>query len=271
MVGCAQISRSFHDAGWTRKIVSQWPLTTCERAQTKQRFVTLQHLQPLNAFLLADLALRRRAMQIAAWFGCGHTSANDDIDDVVNVIFDDPETINEIAWPTQAEGDLIVLQVADYAPNLAGVMVAGDAKKRATNQRGRTFDRDLHKVDYDGTNHCLHDPCLHDPCLHDPYRGFYCMPFQLRCRIHPPSCCAGNKGHGRQMFLCCTVDTGRMCYLDANYGGRGESYNYHEYDISRQRHRTYWCVPSSRDCSGPIIFAQHAVSFIVTSHFSIIN
>ena len=31
-----------------------------------------------------------------------------------------------------------------------------------------------------------------------------------------------------------------MCYLDSNYGGRSESYNYQEYDICRQQHRQYW-------------------------------
>ena len=61
---------------------------------------------------------------------------------------------------------------------------------------GRTFDPDLHKLDY-----------------------------------------GGNKGHGRHVFLCCEISTGRMCYLDSNYGGRSESYNYQEYDISRQQHR----------------------------------
>ena len=50
----------------------------------------------------------------------------------------------------------------------------------------------------------------------------------------------GNKGHGRHVFLCREISTGGMCYLDSNYGGRSEAYNYQEYDICRQQHRMYW-------------------------------
>ena len=151
------------------------------------------------AMALHYMRTKKSQEEVGEWFGCGHTSANDDIDDVVRVIFNDADTANEISWPTQEEGDAIVIEVARYAPNLAGAMVAGDAKKRAANQPGRTFDKDRHKLDYDG-----------------------------------------KKGHGRQLFLACEITTGRMCYLDANYGGRGEAYNYAEYDICRQHDQVYW-------------------------------
>ena len=137
--------------------------------------------------------------EIGEWFGCGHSCANDDIDDVVAVIFNDPATTAEISWPTQAAGDDIVKKVAAWRPNLSGALVTGDAKKRGTNVRGRTYDTDLHKLDYDS-----------------------------------------NKGHGRQFFLCCEIPTGRMCYLDSNFGGRGESYCYQEYDVCQQLQQQYW-------------------------------
>ena len=76
---------------------------------------------------------------LSTWFGCGHSCANDDIDEVVAVLFNDPALAAEISWPTQAEGDAIVTQVAAWRSNLSGCLVAGDAKKRATNVRGRTF------------------------------------------------------------------------------------------------------------------------------------
>ena len=135
---------------------------------------------------------------VGEWFGCCSTCSNDDIDDVVSVIFNDAATMAEISWPTQAAGDKIVTKVAKWRPNLSGSLVVGDAKKRACNVRGRTYDHDLHKLDYD------------------------------------------QKGHGRQVFLCCEIDTGRMCYFDANYGGRSEAYNYQEYDLCMQTQQQYW-------------------------------
>ena len=139
--------------------------------------------------------------KVGEWFGCGHSCANDDIDDVMRVIHNDAATAAEISWPTQAEADSAVIQLAKKSPNLTGCLVAGDGKKRAANHPGRTYDGDLHKIDYEG-----------------------------------------HKGHGRQHFLACDIITGRMVYLDSNFGGRHESYNYHEYDICTQTNRVYWCV-----------------------------
>jgi hypothetical protein len=72
--------------------------------------------------------------EIGAWFGCCKTCSNDDIDDVVCVLYNDPNLKNEVRWATQVEGDAIVHQVADWAPNLSGAMICGDVKKRATNR-----------------------------------------------------------------------------------------------------------------------------------------
>ena len=74
---------------------------------------------------------------LGAWMGCGHSCSNDDIDDVVAVIYNDPATAAEISWPSQPRGDEIVRDVAAWRPNLAGSVVTGDAKKRTTNQRGK--------------------------------------------------------------------------------------------------------------------------------------
>ena len=64
------------------------------------------------------------ASQVGAAFGCGHSCANDDIDDVVEVIYNDAATAAEISWPSPAVADQICEDVARFAPNLAGVIVA---------------------------------------------------------------------------------------------------------------------------------------------------
>ena len=92
--------------------------------------------------------------QLSGWMGCGHSCSNDDIDDVVAVIYNDVATAAEISWPDKARGDAIVKDVATWRPNLAGSMVTGDAKKRATNQRGK-FSTNLHH-----TTDCV---CKHRP------------------------------------------------------------------------------------------------------------
>ena len=151
---------------------------------------------------------------IAEWFGCGNSCANDDIDDIVCLLYNCPQLKAEISWPTQVQGDAIVSQVADWAPNLAGCIVCGDDKKRATQKRGNSYDKSLHTVDYDG-----------------------------------------NKGHGRRIFLCCEIPTGRMCYINSNHGGRAEPYCYQEYDICRQHHHRYWLrtlLPANPDHGRPM-------------------
>lgn len=51
---------------------------------------------------LRYMRTKHNQTDVGAWFGCCKTCSNDDIDDVVSVIFNDATTAAEISWPTQA-------------------------------------------------------------------------------------------------------------------------------------------------------------------------
>ena len=88
--------------------------------------------------------------ELATWFGVGSTIASEDVHAVMDVLFEDQTLKDEVRWPSVDEIDQMVQQMADWAPNLAGVWCAADVKKRLAHIRGRTFNFQLHKVDYDG-------------------------------------------------------------------------------------------------------------------------
>eukprot|EP01047_Picozoa_sp_COSAG01_P012698 COSAG01_NODE_579_length_15238_cov_10.570183_11_plen_260_part_01 len=121
--------------------------------------VTRPHckIDPRNRFGMAlHFCKTKMSMErVGQWFGCGKSLAAEIIQETMKILSVDPGLTSEIAWPgvvggpPKADFDDDVVRVAMVWPNLAGLGVVGDVKKKLGNLRGNTFDRDMHKIDYD--------------------------------------------------------------------------------------------------------------------------
>ena len=126
----------------------QWmsgPLDTLSprRLPTRERLaLTLHHLRTCAP-----------GKRIARAWGIGKSTALKDIHDIMLLLMENTHLEAEVSWPSQSERDAEVRRVADRYPTLAGAFVAVDGTKRAAAQCGRTFDRSLHKHDYDKHKH----------------------------------------------------------------------------------------------------------------------
>ena len=105
------------------------------------------------ALTLHHLRVRATGKEIARAWGIGKSTALKDIHDIMLLLMENRWLKAEVAWPSQSERDAEVRLVADRYPELTGAFVAVDGTKRAAAQCGRTFDRNLHKHDYDRHKH----------------------------------------------------------------------------------------------------------------------
>jgi len=90
---------------------------------------------------------------IARLWGIGKSTARKDINDIMLLLGNNPLLEAEVSWPDTSARDAEVIRVADRYPGLVGAFVAVDGTKRAAAQCGRTFDKNLHKHDYDKHKH----------------------------------------------------------------------------------------------------------------------
>ena len=126
--------------GWLEPELDALP---SRRLPTRERLaLTLHHLRT-----------RCTGRAIARLWGIGKSSARADINDIMLLLCRSRALEAEVQWPTAAERDMEVIRVADRYPELAGAFVAVDGTKRAAAQCGRTFDKTLHKHDYDSHKH----------------------------------------------------------------------------------------------------------------------
>ena len=121
---------------WMKPALSQLP---ARRLPLMERLaLTLHHLRT-----------RATVKAVAGLWGIGKSTASKDIHDIMLLLFQNACLQNEVSWPSQSERDAEVIRVADRYPHLAGGFVAVDGTKRAAAQCGRTFDKELHKHDFD--------------------------------------------------------------------------------------------------------------------------
>ena len=105
------------------------------------------------ALTLHHLRTHCTGKAIARLWGIGKSTARKDIIDIMLLLYQNRALEAEVSWPSQSERDAEVICVANRYPQLAGAFVAVDGTKRAAAHCGRTFDKSLHKHDYDCHKH----------------------------------------------------------------------------------------------------------------------
>ena len=110
-----------------------------------RRLPTIERL----AMCLYHLRTARPSQHIARLWGVGKSTVRTDIADIMLILDASPALAAEVSWPEPDERDAEVIRVARRYPQLSGAFVAVDGTKRAADHCGRTFDGELHKIDYD--------------------------------------------------------------------------------------------------------------------------